>query len=39
MKHKTKKPVSILLCIVLLLSLIPLTVFADESKAVKITEE
>ena len=39
MKRKTKKPVSILLCIVLLLSLIPLTVFADESKAVKITEE
>ena len=39
MKRKTKKPVSVLLCIVLLLSLIPLTAFADESKAVKITEE
>ena len=39
MKRKTKKPVSILLCTVLLLSLIPLTAFADESKAVKITEE
>ena len=39
MKRKTKKPVSVLLCTVLLLSLIPLTAFADESKAVKITEE
>ena len=39
MKRKTKKPVSVLLCIVLLLLLIPLTAFADESKAVKITEE
>ena len=39
MKRKTKKPVSVLLCIVLLLSLIPLTAFADESKAVKITDE
>ena len=39
MKRKTKKTVSILLCIVLLLSLIPLTAFADESKAVKITDE
>ena len=39
MKRKTKKPVSVLLCIVLLLSLIPLTALADESKAVKITEE
>ena len=39
MKRKTKKPVSVLLCIVLLLSLIPLTAFADDSKAVKITDE
>ena len=39
MKRKAKKTVSILLCIVLLLSLIPLTAFADESKAVKITDE
>ena len=39
MKRKTKKTVSILLCIVMLLSLIPLTAFADESKAVKITDE
>ena len=39
MKRKTKKPVSILLCIVMLLSLIPMTAFADESKAVKITAE
>ena len=39
MKRKTKKSVSILLCIVMLLSLTPLTAFADESKAVKITEE
>ena len=39
MKRKTKKPVSILLCIVMLFSFIPLTAFADESKAVKITEE
>ena len=39
MKRKTKKSVSILLCIVMLLSLTPLTAFADESKAVKITDE
>ncbi len=39
MKRKTKKPVSILLSIVMLLSLIPMTAFADESKAVKITGE
>ena len=39
MKRKTKKSVSILLCMVMLLSLTPLTAFADESKAVKITED
>ena len=39
MKRKTKKSVSILLCIVMLLSLTPLTAFANESKAVKITDE
>ena len=39
MKRKTKKSVSILLCMVMLLSLTPLTAFANESKAVKITDE
>ena len=39
MKRKTNKPISILLCIVMLISLIPMTAFADESRAVKITDE
>ena len=39
MKRKTNKPISILLCIVMLISLIPMTAFADESRSVKITDE
>lgn len=39
MKHKVNRLFSILLCMAMLLSLIPMTVFADDSKAVKITDE
>ena len=39
MKTKMYKPISILLCIAMLLSLIPMTAFADDSKAVRITDE
>ena len=39
MKRKTNKTVSILLCIVMLLSLIPMTVFADESKSVDLVTD
>ena len=39
MKTKTYKPISILLCIAMLLSLIPMAVFADDSSTVKITDD
>ena len=39
MKRKTIKPISILLCIAMLLSLISMTAFAHDSGAVKITDD
>ena len=39
MKIKMFKPISVLLCLAMLISLIPMTAFADASKAVKITDE
>ena len=39
MKRKTNKTVSILLCVAILLSLVTMTAFAVDSKAVKITED
>ena len=39
MKTKTYKPISILLCIAMLLSLIPMAVFAEDSSTVKITDD
>ena len=37
MKAKMYKTISILICIIMLISLIPMNAFADDSKAVKIT--
>ncbi len=37
MKTKMYKTISILICIIMLISLIPMNAFADDSKAVKIT--
>ena len=39
MKRKTNKSISILLCIAMLISLIPMTAFADESKSVDLVTD